>query len=222
MVRDRKWKIADFGLTQEGTSRRVHSTKYARGTASYRAPELVRQVEDNFKYTNKVDIWALGCIFYEVVFGKKTFADDFAVLQYQSGNPLHLPTHSATVNDATTLNFLLHLIEQMLELNPRQRPKAVHIGQRIRAQIFQSGSPSLQTTNIGGRNWEQLTLVVDFTPLSKQIILLCLRFVLFTLFTAAVVESYSNYPLAIKDVRNLNRWPLFLHRIARRLSLGCE
>ena len=36
------WKIGDFGLTMEGTSQRGHTTRYARGTSSYRAPELLR------------------------------------------------------------------------------------------------------------------------------------------------------------------------------------
>src|SRR5271155_1844761 len=72
------WKIADFGLTTEGTSQRSYTTHYSRGTSSYRAPELVR----SGAYNNKVDIWALGCILYEIVTLRKAFSTDNAVYEY--------------------------------------------------------------------------------------------------------------------------------------------
>lgn len=34
------WKITDFGLTVEATSKRARVTQFSRGTTSYRAPEL--------------------------------------------------------------------------------------------------------------------------------------------------------------------------------------
>src|SRR5271170_2552875 len=39
-LKDQAWKIADFGLTTEGSSTRSHTTQYAHGTPSYRAPEI--------------------------------------------------------------------------------------------------------------------------------------------------------------------------------------
>lgn len=73
------WKIADFGCTVEGTSSRARSTSLARGTASYRAPELLTEVA---MYTNKLDIWAIGCILYELATGKIAFAGDWDVRNY--------------------------------------------------------------------------------------------------------------------------------------------
>jgi serine/threonine protein kinase len=58
----RLWKVADFGMTSDGTSRREVTTKYGRGTTGYRAPELVRTSQ----YNNKVDIFAIGYIFFEL------------------------------------------------------------------------------------------------------------------------------------------------------------
>ena len=55
----KKIKIGDFGLSKTG------STLYSitgRGTVEYMAPELIK----NQKYSNKVDIYGLGCIFYEL------------------------------------------------------------------------------------------------------------------------------------------------------------
>lgn len=37
------------------------------GTPYYLAPELIRDTETKFKYNSEVDIWALGCIYYELI-----------------------------------------------------------------------------------------------------------------------------------------------------------
>src|SRR6266516_2085287 len=74
------WKITDFGFTMEGSSRRAHTTVYSRGTSSYRAPELIRETQS--KYTNKVDMWAVGCILYELVLRRRAFASDWDVMQH--------------------------------------------------------------------------------------------------------------------------------------------
>jgi serine/threonine protein kinase len=85
------WKIADFGLTVEGTSKRAITTVYSRGTEGYRAPELLL---DNPKFSSKVDIWALGCILYELASGKKAFASDLQARDFsfsQSTLPVSIP-----------------------------------------------------------------------------------------------------------------------------------
>ena len=38
------------------------------GTADYKAPEV-----DNLSYCNKIDIWSLGVIYYELLTGKYPF-----------------------------------------------------------------------------------------------------------------------------------------------------
>ena len=48
------WKLADFGLTSQGTSRRLHTTAHSKGTDGYRAPELLQS--DKATYNNKVDV----------------------------------------------------------------------------------------------------------------------------------------------------------------------
>ena len=57
---DYKIKIGDFGI-----SKILDGTSYAQtmsGTFLYMAPEIIKGI----KYNNKIDIWSLGCIIYEI------------------------------------------------------------------------------------------------------------------------------------------------------------
>jgi serine/threonine protein kinase len=115
------WKLADFGLASEGTSRNVHTTNNARGTAAYRAPELL--LEDKPVYNNKVDIWSLGCILYELVIGDKPFNNDIAVLYHKlSGKELEINFDNSFEED--TRSCVAEHIHQMLQFEPNLRPSA--------------------------------------------------------------------------------------------------
>ena len=60
--------VADFGLARRCTDEAM--TAHVQ-TAGYRAPELVFSSQEETSYTSAVDIWSLGCIFYEVVTGDR-------------------------------------------------------------------------------------------------------------------------------------------------------
>jgi serine/threonine protein kinase len=174
---------------------------------------------EGFDYTNKVDIWALGCIFYEVIFERKAFVDDLAVLQYTSGVSLETPHESKAIKDPETLRLLTSLIWEMLKHGPFKRPKALDVQKRLgrihgsRAQ----SSPSLISTR-----WRVLqTGVHNFLkqrlPFPQQICYLYLRFVSFTMFAALVVEGYSNFST---DFKSLSGWEKLLPRIKIRFKLS--
>ena len=58
---DYKVKIGDFGIAKKLKSENEYANTQA-GTLIYMAPEIINER----KYNNKVDIWALGCIIYEL------------------------------------------------------------------------------------------------------------------------------------------------------------
>jgi serine/threonine protein kinase len=119
-VRDSAWKITDFGLTSEGTSRIAYTTTYARGTECYRAPELVRGLVVNMRS----DIWALGCILYEITFTEKAFRRDFDLFNYaHKKERLEFPQFPTPLSDKMTI-YISELIYGMLELNWWNRPSS--------------------------------------------------------------------------------------------------
>jgi serine/threonine protein kinase len=115
------WKIIDFGLTAQGGSQKANTTVYARGTSGYRAPEMIQ--EEHQTFTNKVDIWALGCMLFEVFSGKKAFAGDGAALEYcLLGQKLQfMPSEDQLEWDA-----LNEILGNMLEVEPLARKSAEH------------------------------------------------------------------------------------------------
>lgn len=86
---------------------------------------------DSSKYTNKVDIWALGCIPYELVVGKKAFDSDWNIMCYYRGNE-DSPRISMESQESHGRQFLIfdmdhHLDSVMRELLARSwsdRPRA--------------------------------------------------------------------------------------------------
>ena len=126
------WKIGDFGLTSEGSTAELRPTCRSRGTASYRAPELLSDSKEDNSFTNKVDIWAMGCVFHEVVFRKQAFSSDYAVRQYsKSFEDFVLTFDSADLQtllgDSDTREFISNSIVTMLQIEAAKRPPARQI-----------------------------------------------------------------------------------------------
>jgi serine/threonine protein kinase len=84
--KEKCWKLADFGSTAEATSKRLNTTRFSRGTSGYRAPETLDLI--NPRFNQKSDIFALGCIIYELVTGEKLFFEDFVVFSYSTSGKL--------------------------------------------------------------------------------------------------------------------------------------
>jgi len=62
-------KIGDFGLSKTLESKKYIETKSKRGTSCYMAPEILL----NEPYNTRSDLWALGCILYELCTLKLAF-----------------------------------------------------------------------------------------------------------------------------------------------------
>ena len=65
-------KIADFGFAKENVHRRMKNESCV-GTPLYMSVEVLK----GKPYTSKCDIWAIGCIFYEMLHKKARFVIAF-------------------------------------------------------------------------------------------------------------------------------------------------
>jgi serine/threonine protein kinase/pimeloyl-ACP methyl ester carboxylesterase len=120
-------KVLDFGLakaiwgpeanqefSQAAATQGAPSTGHILGTPGHMSPEQTRgQPVDE-----RTDIWAFGCLLYELLAGKRAFAGDtvsdaiVAVLEHEpdwQALPVKTPTP------------ILHLLQQCLEKDPQQR-----------------------------------------------------------------------------------------------------
>jgi len=99
----------------------------------------------NKKFNNKVDIWALGCICYEVVFLQKAFSSDYEVSKFFMGEELGFPFDSGIFRDkregcgSEALSFdplktiIERVIRDMLKINHSERPSATDVNSTFKS-----------------------------------------------------------------------------------------
>jgi serine/threonine protein kinase len=93
-----------------------------RGTQGYRAPEMIGEADTQFN--SKVDIWAFGCIFFEVVNGKKAYKNDFEARE-SKWYKLEIP--SIDFHYGNSEQFYLNTIRSTLNPKPADRQSATQL-----------------------------------------------------------------------------------------------
>tara|TARA_B100000945_G_scaffold321546_1_gene336830 strand:+ start:526 stop:1425 length:900 start_codon:yes stop_codon:yes gene_type:complete len=134
-VEEKNAKICDFGLAKRiGLHRRTHSLEVV--TLWYKAIELLL---GNEKYNESIDIWSLGCVFFEIDTGKPLFMGDseigmISLIYRLLGNPNEknfpgvskLPYYNKdirfTMNTTPLDNIIDDLTKDMLSYNSKSRP----------------------------------------------------------------------------------------------------
>jgi hypothetical protein len=127
--KDSVWKLADFGLTSEGASNMNLTTKYARGTTGYRAPELVKP-DGKAVYNKKLDIWSMGCILYELATGTPAFTSDGDVLLHRYLGKEKEVCLGNAFNEHSKKAITKNIVE-MLQIAPSDRPSASVLSQEF-------------------------------------------------------------------------------------------
>jgi serine/threonine protein kinase len=111
-LRKRRVVFGDFGIAKVLDSPK-ELAKTSIGTPYYMAPELF-----NYKpYSYKVDIWALGCIMYEIMNQKHAFD-----AQNLNGLAIKILKGDKIPLNSIYSKALRGLVDQMLSAKPRERP----------------------------------------------------------------------------------------------------
>ncbi|KAJ7301729.1 kinase-like domain-containing protein, partial [Mycena albidolilacea] len=124
--------IADFGLSSvvdSMTLRFTHSTPRVQGgTVRYQAPELLGESPNHFGS----DVYAFACVCYEILTGKPLF--------YEVSNDVKVmfmvleglqPLRPASCEGTTALDALWNLIQDCWRKDPKERPTAALIIERL-------------------------------------------------------------------------------------------
>lgn len=112
-------KISDFGLSKLIS---VETMKTVCGTQLYVAPEVLF----GGAYTNKVDVWSMGCLLFAMLSGSVPFCDAYGPPDVQTQiKQAKFCFKSRIWNEVSRLGR--DLIRQMLKKEPKQRPSIVEV-----------------------------------------------------------------------------------------------
>ncbi|CAD5205780.1 unnamed protein product [Bursaphelenchus okinawaensis] len=107
--------LADFGISRELNASLAHSFV---GTPGYVSPELC----NGMPYDCKSDMWALGCILYEMVELTSPFSGDIPIIYKRIANDPFRP-----YKNGNSTEQMKDLIERLLNKNPHERPSAERV-----------------------------------------------------------------------------------------------
>lgn len=116
LKKDAHLKLGDFGIARDTLSQDLTDVGLTVGTYSYMSPELVRGQRE---ITGKSDLYALGCLLFELLTGRAPYpGDNFAQIfeQHLNSTPPR-PSHSCDCPKSFD-----ELIKTLLEKSPDNRP----------------------------------------------------------------------------------------------------
>ena len=129
-------KLSDFGLASIVSHGRLTASGRTVGTILYMAPEQIR----GETVTNRVDLYALGCVLFEMLVGFTPYIGSTAgeVLQRHLKDPV---PHVASLVPNCPLE-LDQLIYELLAKNPASRPaSAADVASRLNGILLPSKKP---------------------------------------------------------------------------------
>lgn len=114
-------KLCDFGLTESMERTHISRRDGERGSPSYMAPEIWNTRQ---KLTEKIDVWALGCLVVEVLTNRRPHADCTSLEQVMTKLIVYFGT-PYTDDWADHLNAEVpQIVNPCFRHNPAERPTA--------------------------------------------------------------------------------------------------
>ena len=139
LCEDNNLKLCDFGWAKELT---LENRSTFCGTMEYMAPEIVGS--ENYDYS--VDIWSLGILLYELLFGHSPFKANSTnnIIQNIKSHELNYDDKNKKIS-----NSCKDLIQKLLNINPQKRLKIKDILEHrfIKKYSKKFSSKKLQSLN---------------------------------------------------------------------------
>lgn len=148
LTRKGRLKLGDFGIARDTEATALTAAGKTVGTYAYMAPE---QIQAGPAISRKTDLYALGCLLYEVIVGETPFRSDNPMdmlMQHLQDDPYNICEKVPECPLALDM-----LVDELLAKNPDDRPYdalAVHtrLGE-IRDQMMVEENASMANTVIG-------------------------------------------------------------------------
>lgn len=144
LTREHQIKLTDFGIARDTTATALTAAGKTVGTYAYMAPEQIRGKPPVDK---KTDLYALGCVLYEMIAGETPFQSDNQgemLMMHLQEDP---PRVTSLVPDCPV--FVEDLIFRLLEKDPQDRPYdalALQVEiQTVRQKIAEQRSVAAET-----------------------------------------------------------------------------
>ncbi len=138
--------VMDFGLARLTEASRLTKLDTAMGTVAYMSPEQGQGMEVD----NRTDIWALGCVLYEMVSGQRPFQGQYdQALLYEIVHQEPAPLTGLRTGVPVEMEFIATKCLAKDAEDRYQAAKEVAVDLRTLAEKLKSGrSTILRTTNI--------------------------------------------------------------------------
>jgi Nif-specific regulatory protein len=159
-------KFTDFGFAEYGETK---DSAWWKGTLSYLAPEVIR----GERYSHQADLYSLGVMIYETLFGKRPFEGD----QLSDLAKSHLEQEVIIPQEPSIHPDLKGLILGLLEKDPidrffsaREILKEMEGMAGFKADEYQNllARSLIQSAEFGGREEELVGLRESFSQVSKE------------------------------------------------------
>jgi len=120
-------KLTDFGIAKDLDATALTGTGRTLGTAAYMAPEQIRGTPE---VSHKTDLYALGCVLYQMLTGVTPYTGKTAVVLMHAHLNASVPRPSAKVTDIPLA--LDNLLVALMAKEPADRPwDAAAVGQSL-------------------------------------------------------------------------------------------